>query len=192
MNAISSASAKRFQAVISGLATLLPLDRRIVRVALADRKRPTAVQGVSLDTGKLLDCVGGFDVILLDSDAARRLPADSLGVLASLLEHDGLIAIRMRFTLFASSRSFRLRRADDTGTNPFLRGVPRSEATLQQARFHSAMLQVKVGRFKTQAWLVGSRAPLRDDRFRDHIGRVATDYLKVVGSVVAAVHLPGW
>ncbi len=192
MNAISRASAKRFQIVISGLTALLPEGRQINRIALADRSHPTAVQGLSLDSGKLQDCVEGFDVIILDSDAARRLPAESLDVLISRLELGGLIAIRGRASLFALPQNFRLRRVDDAGTNPFLRGLPRAEATLQQARLHVARLRVRVSGLRNEEWVVGSREPFRDDRFRDQIGRVATDYLRVVGPVLAGVHLPGW
>lgn len=191
MNAISRASAKRFRIVISGLTARLPEGRQINRIALADRSHPTVVQGLSLDSGKLLDCVEGFDVIMLDSDAARRLPAESLDVLISRLEPGGLIAIRGRASLFRFPRSFRLRRVDDTGTNPFLRGLPRSEATFQQARLHVARLRVRVSRLTSEEWVIGSRDPLRDDRFRDQIGRVATDYLRLVGPIVAGIHLPG-
>lgn len=190
MNAISKASAKRFQTVISGLTALLPEGRQITRVALADRNHPAAVKGLSLDSGKLLDCVEGFDVIMLDSDAARRLPAESLDVLISRLERGGLIAIRRRASLFALPRSFRLRRVDDTGTNPFLRGLPRSEAALQQARLHVARLRVRVSRLRSEEWVIGSRNPFRDDRFRDQIGRVATDYLRIIGPIMAGIHLP--
>lgn len=191
MDFISASSFKRFQTVISGLNCLRPEGQKIARVALADRQQPTVVRGLSVETRRLLDNADEFDLIVLDSDAARRLPSESFNGLAARLDVGGMIAIREQTAFFPFGRGFQLRRTDDAGANPFLRGLPRSEAAIRGARLYTKRLKVRLGRFQTEHWLIGSREPLQDTRFRDQIGRVAPDYLRGVGPVIASVNLLG-
>ena len=43
---------------------------------------------------------------------------------------------------------------------------------------------------QVESWVIGSPAPLGDTRYRDQIGRVATDYLRAVGPIIAGAHIP--
>lgn len=191
MQPISSASTKRFRALIADVAAVSGMSRPAGLIALADRLRPTAVYRLDLDTGCLSTEGSTYDIIILDSAAARRLSTDGIGVLKTFLGPEGVIAIRRPQSWTGAVRRFFRRRGDDVSPNPFLRGLPRSGAAFLQARLHVVELRVRINVLQRECWVIGSPAPLGDTRYRDQIGRVATDYLRVVGPILAGTHLPG-
>lgn len=190
MKPISSTSKKRFGDLASRLAAEAAGFDRTMKVALADRYRPTEIKSLDLGTGALIAADDLYDLIILDSEPARRLEADGFRTLAKLLQPAGMIAVRQRSTWLSVWRRFALRRQDDLNGTRFSRGMPRSKAALQSSGFHFANITTK-GALGAEQWLVASRAPLFDTRFRDQIGRVATDYLRLIGPIAVAGHLPG-
>ena len=186
MHGVSRASTNRFRALVAGVAEVVKAVHPDSRVALADRLQPTALRRLDLDTGQLSAGDATYDVIILDSDAACRLSADEIGLLKSRLGPDGVIAIRHRPTWARTLRRLFRRRADDVSQNAFLRGLPRSGAALLQARLYVRELNVRIGATHKDSWVIGSPAPVGDTRYRDQIGRVATDYLRAVGPIIAA------
>lgn len=191
MKAISQISAKRFRALVAGVAAATDTVRPTRRIALADRHQPTSVLRLDLDTGGLTDEDGTYDLLVLDSEGARRLSPEGIDTLKSRLGPDGVIAIRHRPSWTRTLRRLFRRRADDVSGSRFIRGLPRVEAALLQSRLYVGQLDVRIDRFHKENWVIGSPAPLRDSRYRDQIGRVATDYLRVVGPILAGGTFPG-
>lgn len=190
MQGVSRSSAARFRALVTEVSAVANSGRTDGRVALADRLRPTAVHQLDLDTGHLSTGEAAYDVIILDSDAARRLSADDVRMLNTLLRPDGVIAIRLQSPWARTLHRLFRRREHDMHPTPFLRGLPRSGAALLQARLYVRELTVRTGAAK-DSWVIGSPAPVGDNRYRDQIGRVATDYLRALGPIIAGAHLPG-
>lgn len=191
MQVISPFSSRRFRALIASLDAFAGTPRPARRVALADRQQPTVVYGLDLDTGRPSTEGSPYDIIILDSDAARRLSTDEIGVLQTILSPAGVIAIRRPPSWAGAVGRFIRRRGDDVGPNPFLRGRPRSAAVFLPARLYVLEVSVRINAFHRECWMIGSPAPLGDTRYRDQIGRVATDYLRVVGPILAGTNLPG-
>lgn len=190
MTGISEGSAKRFRALIGAVSAVAATVQSGSRFALADRVTPTKVHCLNLDSRSLGRGQSTYDVIILDSEASRRLSTAVVGDLLARLRPDGVIAIRHRPRLMDVLRSLFRRRTDDGGPNPFLRGLPRSGAALLKARLYVRELKVRVDDRHYETWVIGSPAPLGDTRYRDQIGRVATDYLRAVGPIIAGAHLP--
>ena len=181
MKAISLGSAKRFRALVAGVAAASDTVRSTGLIALADRHQPTSVLRLDLSTGGLTDQHGTFDVLVLDSEAALRLSLEGIDTLKGRLNPQGIIAIRHRSSWARTVRRLFRRRADDVSGSGFFRGLPRAEAALLQSRLYVGQLDVRISAFRKDNWMIGSLAPLRDSRYRDQIGRVATDYLRMVG-----------
>jgi len=190
MTGISQTSTKRFQALIETVSKIAKTVRPDSRVALADRSSPTVVQRLDLDTGTLSKGEASYDVVILDSEASRRLSTADVADLMQRLSEEGVIAIRLRPSLMPVLRKLFPRRRDDVGQDPFLRGLPRSGAALLGSRLYVRELKVRAHHKHVESWLIGSPAPLGDTRYRDQIGRVATDYLRVVGPIIAGAHIP--
>ena len=81
MTGISQTSTKRFQALIETVSKIAKTVRPDSRVALADRSSPTVVQRLDLDTGTLSKGEASYDVVILDSEASRRLSSLAIGCL---------------------------------------------------------------------------------------------------------------
>lgn len=152
MQGISRASITRFRALVAGVAEVVKTVHPESRVALADRLQPTALQRLDLETGKLSAGDATYDVIILDSDAARRLSTDDIGLLKSRLGPDGVIAIRHRPSWGRTLRRLFRRRADDVSQNAFLRGLPRSGAAVLQTRLYVRELNVRIGATHKDGW----------------------------------------
>jgi hypothetical protein len=188
MTAISETSTRRFQALIATISELAKTVRPDSHVALADRSSPTVVQ--RLDTGTLSGGEATYDVVILDSEASRRLSTADVADLFQRLSAEGVIAIHLRPSLMPVLRKLFRRRSDDVGQDPFLRGLPRSEAALLASRLCVRQLKVHARPRHVERWVIGSAAPLVDTRYRDQIGRVATDYLRAVGPIIGGGHIP--
>ncbi|PZU01425.1 hypothetical protein [Brevundimonas sp.] len=190
MTAISETSTRRFQALIATISELAKTVRPDSHVALADRSSPTVVQRLDLDTGTLSGGEATYDVVILDSEASRRLSTADVADLFQRLSAEGVIAIHLRPSLMPVLRKLFRRRSDDVGQDPFLRGLPRSEAALLASRLCVRQLKVHARPRHVERWVIGSAAPLVDTRYRDQIGRVATDYLRAVGPIIGGGHIP--
>ncbi|EKY29764.1 hypothetical protein [Brevundimonas sp.] len=190
MTEISETSTRRFQALIATVSEVAKTVRADSRVALADRSSPTVVHRLDLDTGTLSGGEATYDVVILDSESSRRLSTAEVADLLQRLSAEGVIAIRLRPSLTRALRKLFRRRRDDVGQDPFLRGLPRSGAALLASRLYVRELKVRDHHKQVESWVIGSPAPLGDTRYRDQIGRVATDYLRAVGPIIAGAHIP--
>ena len=184
MTEISETSARKFQALIATVSEVAKTVLADSRVSLADRSSPTVVQRLDLDTGNLSGGEATYDVVILDSEASRRLSTAEVADLLQRLSAEGVIAIRLRPSLTQVLRKLFRRRSDDVGQDLFLRGLPRSGAALLASRLYVRELKVRAHHKQVESWVIGSPAPLADTRYRDQIGRVATDYLRAVGPLV--------
>lgn len=141
MQPISSASTRRFRALIADVAAVSGTPRPARVIALADRLQRTAVYRLDLDTGCLSTEGSTYDIIILDSAAARRLSTDGIGVLQTFFGPEGVIAIRRPQSWTGAVRRVLRRRGDDVSPNPFLRGLPRSGAAFLRARLYVVELE---------------------------------------------------
>lgn len=71
-----------------------------------------------------------------------------------------------------------------------MRGWPRAGAALLQTRLYVRELNVHTG-VTNGSWVIGSPALIGYTRCRDQFGRVATDYYRAVGTIIAGAYLPG-
>lgn len=177
MSALSVTSARRFRTLTSRLATEVSSADLPLKVGLANWSCPAQIHTLDLDSRELRDEEDRYDLIILDSDAARRINAESYAAIAQMLQPRGAIAVRQRTGWRLAWNRWLRRRQEDVSGKPFFAGLSRSEAALLEARLH--VVRLKVGNpLKAEQWVVGSRVSLLDNRFRDQIGRVATNYLR--------------
>lgn len=151
---------------------------------------------VALTSSEFEELRGSYDAnwaaILVEQSRHRyRQEPDFLGLKARLAP-DGLILLRRRTRLAWLLGRLMSRRREDAVRGVFGAGHDRREAALRRASLYLTPLVMSLGATK-EAWLVASTAPLDDNRFRDQIGRVATDYLRTLAPVTVGLvtTLPG-
>lgn len=168
----------RFRAVIRAVEHERSITGSIRLVGLTDRKSGGALSALDLERGELRPAGSDlFDLILVDQHRhAPRLEPD-FRALKARLTTEGLILLRRRTRLSRWLGRFLSRRRDDAAGGAFGRGHDRREAALRRASLYLGTLQTN-WRGKNEEWLVASTVRRSDDRVRDHIGRVAADYLR--------------
>lgn len=168
----------RYRAVV-GTATAFARRRTPPgRVGLLDRKNDDALALLDLDSGELRPSADeACDIILVEQPRHRYRQEPDFLSLKSRLAPDGLILLRRRTRLAWLLGRLMSRRQDDTERGVFGAGHDRREAALRRASLYMTPLRVSLASLK-EAWLVASTVPFDDNRLRDQIGRVATDYLR--------------
>jgi len=166
----------RYQAVVDAAKDFARRRTPPGRVGLLDRKNNDALALLDLETGELrLSQKDAHDVIVVEQPRHRYSQEPDFLVLKAQLALEGLILLRRRTRL---TRLLSHRR-EDAARGVFGAGHDRREAVLRRASLYLTPLLVSLGPSR-EAWLMASTAQLDDDRFRDQIGRVATDYLRTL------------
>lgn len=184
---LSRRSLRRFTTVVNAVTSLQSTEAAQGSIALADRQSASLLRRLDLDSGALCHAdQTQHDFVILDGRAARDLSRAAAVALKARLAEQGVIAVHAPHTLLSRlASSLRRRSTDAAGYRP-LRGVSRSEAALVEAGLYVEAISIRSG-WRTERWLVASTAPANDRRFRDSIGRVATDYLNVAAIVAGSV-----
>lgn len=187
---LSHGSVQRYRSVISAAQAACRLDQTVTTVGLIDRKNEGRLATLDLHRGTLqpseIDC---FNVIVVDQSRNRLGGEPDFLALKGRLKPDGVILLQRRTWLTRLVGRFLSRRRDDTIGRSFGRGHDRREAALRRASLYIVPFQALGS--KDEAWLIASPTPIGDTRFRDQIGRVATDYLRSAGPIIAGSHLLG-
>lgn len=183
---LSSKSAERFRRLGEQLQAEGGSKASLASFALADRRSPDILLPLDLSTGEQTAPASAYDLIVVDLSAPGQVQVEQVRAWKKALANDGVIAIRRRLTLMSWLRSMLRRRRHDREDSLFVRGLARSEAAVRMAGLYVVRLNVEI-HGRREEWVIGSAAPWADRRFRDTIGRVATDYLRSIWPVAAAV-----
>ena len=190
---LSAASMARYRAVVDTATVFARRRTPPDRVGLLDRKNDDALALLDLDSGELRPSPDeACDIILVEQPRYRYLQEPDFLGLKSRLAPDGLILLRRRTRVAWLLGRLMSRRQEDAACSAFGAGHDRREAALRRASLYMTPLRVALGASK-EAWLLASTTPLADHRFRDQIGRVATDYLRTLAPVTVGLGtgLPG-
>ena len=183
---LSTGSAARFRRLSERLQVEGGVKAGVIpnSVALANRRSPAVLVPLHLPTGKPTVPATAYDLIVVDLESPAQVRAEHVRAWKEALAANGVIAIRMRANLLSRVRSMLRRRRRDREDSLFVRGLPRSEAAVRMAGLYVGRLSV-TNDGKREEWVIASGAPWGDRRFRDTIGRVATDYLRSFWPVAA-------
>lgn len=184
---LSAASMARYRAVIDAATVFARRRTPPGHVGLLDRKNDDALALLDLHSGELRPSPDeACDIILVEQPRDRSQQEPDFLCLKSQLAPNGLILLRRRPRLAWLLGRLMSRRREDAARGVFGAGQDRREAALRRASLYMTPLRVSLGASK-EAWLVASTVPLDDDRFRDQIGRVATDYLRSLAPVTVGL-----
>ena len=188
---LSQRSVERYRSVITAAKTTYQKCQTVTTVGLIDRKNEDRLAALDLRNGALRSSeIHCFDVIVVDQCRNRSSADPDFITLKGRLAPQGVILLQRRTWFTRLMGGFLSRRLDDEEDGLFGRGHDRREAALRRSALYLAPFEVKSGS-KNEAWLIASPEPIADTRIRDQIGRVATDYLRAVGPVIAGGHLLG-
>lgn len=188
---LSPNSIDRYRAVISAAQAACQEGVRIATVGLLDRKNEGRLAALDLGSGELRPSeFESFDVVVVDRSTTTSSGEPDFPAIKGRLTPGGIILLRRRSWLARWVGRLLSRRADDADGGPFGRGHDRREAALRRSSLYIAPLEVVSGS-RNEPWLMASTAPVVDTLFRDQIGRVATDYLRTVGPIIASGNLLG-
>ena len=159
---------------------------RTIRAGLVDRKNGNALARLDLATGVILPSAGPFDIVIVEQPRmGDRNDPDFIDMKARL-KPDGVIVLKRGRFISRWVGRLLLRRRDDRQGVVFGAGRDRREAALRRASLYLREVAATTARGR-ETWLVASTSPVKDERFRDQIGRVATDYLRTVPPITIAV-----
>lgn len=175
---LSASSTARFLAVIAAVSGQPPTENPGLKVALLDGDHDDALAALDLDKREIRPSASEvFDFIFVEQRrSGHRRDLDFLAF-KSRLSPDGAILLRRRGGRARWWGRLRSRRRDDNMQGVFGGGHDRREAALRRASLYLTTVSIGVGSGQEE-WLVATTHPRSDDRYRDQIGRVATDYLR--------------
>lgn len=149
------------------------------RIGLIDARVANGLAIIDLEGGTIDEAGGGlFDIIVVAARRREDRGEPDFTRLKTRLDQRGFILLRRRESWRRLWGRLRSRRIEDRGSLQFGAGQERREAALRKAGLYLTELTVVPGSGKRDHWILASIRPLEDHRFRDHIGRVATDYLR--------------
>lgn len=187
---LSPGSLERYRAVVRHVATQFGAawaGKMTVRIGLVDRKNRNAVALLDLADGSVrLPTSEMFDLIFVEQARPGDRNDPDFIQMKTRLEPDGVILLKRGRIIFRWLGHLLSRRREDAEGRPFGRGHDRREAALRRASLYLMPITTTVGCGK-EKWLVASTSPIEDQRFRDQIGRVATDYPRALTPVTIGV-----
>lgn len=177
---LSGKSMDRYRAVAAAAALQLGRGGVIDRVGLIDRKSHNTLAGLDLNSGELgpatWDC---YDIIFVEQPRPGDRKDLDFTQMKTKLDQSGVILLKRKRFFPRWFGRLLSRRRDDAESAAFGRGHDRREAALRRASLYLTSLTTMVGPNKEE-WLVASATPFLDQQFRDQIGRVAADYLRIL------------
>lgn len=166
----------RYRAVVEQAVERQRRSDDAAAIGLLDRKNDDALALLDMTNRELRRAdFEVFDVILVEQPRGRRREPD-FSALKARLAPEGLILLRRQTRLSRWWGRLLARRRDDRVRSVFGVGHDRREAALRRAGLYLNLLRLQAPS-GNEEWLVASTAPFDDNRYRDPIGRVPTNYL---------------
>lgn len=182
---LSTGSLERYRALIAAVCVQQSMSTDAITVALLDRKQNDRLVLLNLDTGCIATSAPErVDIVIVEQSMGRSSIAPNFQAIKSCLSANGAIALRRRSLLARLVGRVFSRRKDDSGPLIYGRGLDRREAALRRAGLYTAVLNSSSEKRGQEQWLLASTSVSNDRRYRDKIGRVAADYLRVVGPIM--------